>query len=84
MQNKRTSTTKNVCIGKITGKIGEYEIIEELGCGQYFKVKLAKDTKNNREVAIKLMKKGVDLDTKEQLMNEVAALKKIKSHKHII
>ena len=84
MQKRRTSATKLDRIEKITGKMGKYEIIEELGSGQYFKVKLAKDIKNNRDVAIKLMKKDVDPEAKEQIMNEVAAFKKIKFHKHII
>ena len=56
-------------------KIGKYEIGETLGKGQSSTVKMAKDSENGREVAIKIMNSN---DTDEWVLrlqnNEIKAL----------
>ncbi len=63
---------------------GRYQIVEELGGGGMGKVYRAVDKKLNEEVALKLIKPEIALDTRtlERFQNELKLARKI-SHRHV-
>ena len=50
-------------VNMICGKVGKYEILKTLSSGTFFKIKLANDVTNHREVAIKILKIDCDKAT---------------------
>ena len=50
-------------VNMICGKLGKYEILKTLSSGAFFKIKLANDVTNHREVAIKIINSDCDKAT---------------------
>ena len=72
-------------VDTIYGRIGKYELIEDLGSSLFYKIKLANDVKNGHcRVIIKLMRKDSHKETQISIMNEINAFKKIKFHKNVL
>ena len=50
-------------VDTIYGRIGKYELIQDLGSSLFYKIKLANDVKNNCKVIVKLMRKDSHKET---------------------
>lgn len=66
------------------GQIGRFQIGRTLGSGASCKVKIGLDTTTKRKVAVKIMNKSLDEETKNLVMTEVDALSKLKGHPNIL
>ena len=68
----------------VTKSIAHYKIYRTLGSGASCKVKLGMDQKSMRKVAVKILNRAMRDKELEFVKEEVAALKKIKKHKHVV
>jgi serine/threonine protein kinase len=66
------------------GQIGRFQIGRTLGQGASCKVKIGLDTQSKRKVAIKIMNKTLDDETKKLVITEVEALSVLKGHPNIL
>jgi len=83
--SKQDSEAKAPQIKELTGRIGKYDIVKPLGKGAMGIVYKAKDTRLDREVALKVMVAGIadDPELKQRFEREAKAVAKM-THANVV
>src|SRR5262245_66591408 len=84
-QPSQPSTGAAAPLKELTGRVGKYDIVSLLGKGAMGQVYLAKDTRLDREVALKVMMGSIadDKELKDRFEREAKAVARMK-HPNVV